>query len=107
MNKYQAIFAVNLKTLQDEGEAFTQQVTKRLTEKFKAENVFVEKLGKKNFARPINKHTSALFFRVIFNAEPNAINEFQKSYRLEKNVLRVVIYAYDIPKDKKELQLKR
>ena len=107
MNKYQAIFAVNLKTLQDEGEAFTQQVTKRLNEEYKAENVSVEKLGKKFFARPINKYPSAMFFRVVFNAQPSVIEEFQKSYRLETTILRVVVYSYDIPQDKKELQLKK
>ena len=108
MTKYQAIFAVNLKTIQDEGEEFTKKVIQKLTEEFKiTEDPFVEKIGKRNLARPINKHNSALFFRVVFNAEPNIVNEFQKSYRLEKNILRVVVYIYDIPKDKKELQLKK
>ena len=105
MKKYQAIFILNLKVITDEGEQIIKDIREKLEKSFNSKDVSIDNLGKKNLARPINKITNGLFIRFVFSTDPSHIKKFKEIYRLNKSVLRLVVYIYDIPKNKKVLQL--
>ena len=106
MKKYQAIFILSLKTVTDEGQSLVKEIQQKLKKRFFQLKIYQLKLiGKKTLARSINKINNGLFVRVVFSTKSENILPFKESYRLNRDILRLVVYVYDIPEELKVLQL--
>lgn len=55
----------------------------------KIENV--EKWGKKTTAYSIDKNKEGIYYKLDFKIEPEKINELKKTYRLNEDILRLMI----------------
>ena len=98
MKKYESIFILNDRKLEDGGVSFAQKVEAALKE-LGAENLSNESMGRKQFARAIGKRTSGLYWSFVFDLAPTEVAAFEDNFRLEDAVLRQVVYAYDVPEN--------
>lgn len=104
MKKYESIFILNDRKFDDGGQAYSAKIEEVL-KSLGAENIKSESLGRKQFARPIGKKTSGLYWDFIFEANPESVEEFLDKFRLEDCVIRQVVYNYDVPAEPVTLQL--
>ena len=104
MKKYESIFILNDRKCEDGGKAYAKKVEEILAE-VGATNVTSESMGRKQFARPIGKRTSGLYWSFIFELAADKVVEFQDKFRLEEVVLRQVVYTYDKPENAVTLDL--
>ena len=96
MKKYESIFILNDRKLEDGGISYAAKVEETL-KALGAENISNGTMGRKQFARPIGKRTSGLYWSFVFDLSPEKVSEFEDNYRLEDVVLRQVVYVYDVP----------
>ena len=57
----------------------------------------LESWGKKNMAYSIKKFPEGVYYKVDFNIAPDALQDMERKFRLNENILRFMI----IKKDKK------
>lgn len=93
MNKYESVVIIN--------PSLDEQGVKDLVKKFedlmnnlgKVENV--DMLGKKRLAYEINKQKEAVYVVYRFEAEPDAIVELERNYRITDNVMKFITVRID------------
>ena len=73
------------------------QITKALAEVTRlGGNVLVQEvLGKRTFARPMQKRENGVYVQVRFELDPSKVTELVNRYRLVEEVFRVQILAVD------------
>lgn len=90
MRKYETMYIIK--------PDIEQEITKELVEKF--QNIItdnggeIEKLtetGKRRLAYEINDYKEGYYVLVNFQAEPNAIEELERVFRITENVIRYLI----------------
>jgi len=91
MNKYEAMFIIK-PDLSDEGKkTLFAQIGDAITKNngsVSASSVWVER---KKLYFPINKYQEGTYYLVNFNSAPAAIQELRHAYRLNEDILRVLI----------------
>ncbi len=96
MKKYEAIYILDVRKVEDDGKAWTAEFTK-LVEEFGGkveENTF---MGRKQFAREINKRKVGAYYNFIFTADADAIKKLVDAYSLDERVIREMIINFDRP----------
>ena len=94
MKTYEAVFILDSKKLEDNGETFA----KSAGEQVEALGGKVHKavsLGRKQFARPIGKHKAGNYWDLIVDLAPESVIALEDRYRLNDTVLRLVIFNYE------------
>ncbi len=94
MNTYEAVVILDERKLEDGGEAFSNQIAKRL-EDLGGKVLKLEPMGRRQFARPIGKHNAGTYFDYLFELEPAQVSVFKETYRLDDVVLRLQVFHYD------------
>ncbi len=96
MKAYEAVFILNGKHADDNGDAIAAEISKHIQEL--GGQVKEEKsLGRRQFARPIGKHRAGVYWDFVFELKPADVAPFKGKYRLDERVLRVMVIDYVEP----------
>lgn len=96
MKKYEAVYILDVRKVEDDGKAWATEFTKLVEElggKVE-ENTF---MGRKQFAREINKRKVGAYYNFIFTATPDSIKKIVDAYALDERVIREMIINFDRP----------
>ena len=102
---YEGTFIFPDKLLDDELDAAIASAAEEITN-LKGTVSKTEKLGRRQFARPMKKQNSGHYVRLSFDAAPEAIAQLHARYKLSEHVFRVqIVTAQEIPAsaEKKEV----
>lgn len=80
-------------TLEEQKELFKKN--KNTITSFKGNVLTVETWGKRNLANPIGKLKKAVYFHSVFEANPQAIMELERTMRINDKVLRFMHSSLD------------
>lgn len=95
MNKYEAMVLVKPSLSEGERNSLFGVVNDTITKyggKILQANVWLEK---KRLTFRIKKSDEATYYLVSFNVEPKQIKEIREAYRINENILRVLISVLD------------
>ena len=98
MRKYEAVFILDPRKVEGDGEGFSATVE----EAFKELGGTVERvkcLERKTFARPIGRHTMGIYWDYVVSLPPQAVAELKDKYRLNQTVLRLVVFNFEDGQD--------
>jgi len=96
LRKYESIFILNERKFDDAGAGLSKRIEEILKE-LGATYVEANNLGRKQFARAINKKTHGVYWSIFFNLDPARVEEYEDKFRLEENILRHVVFSDDRP----------
>ena len=91
MHKYEAMFVVKPDLSEEERKNFFQQIADSVTKnkgEVSASSVWAEK---RKLIFPIKKYQEALYYLVNFSLPPEGVKEIRNTYKLNENILRVLI----------------
>ncbi len=94
MKKYEIMFIV-VSTLGEEELESTVQNFKDIITKNEGIITNFEKMGKRELAYEIKKHKSGYYYLLNIEAKDEAINEFDRLARINKNIIRYLIIKVD------------
>jgi len=89
MREYEGIVIID-----PEKEGSLKEVLEGIASLIKKENGKVEKeenWGKQKMPHPIKKKTEGVYCKLAFSVNPSAIRELRSSYKLNPNILRIMI----------------
>lgn len=98
MRKYEAVFILDPRKVEGNGEAFSATIE----ETFKSKGATIERvkcLDKKTFAHPIKKHKVGIYWDYVATLSPEMVAEIKEFYRLNQTVLRLVFFLYEDGQD--------
>lgn len=94
MRTYEAVFILDSRKIEDDGDAFARGVAKHA----KSLGGLVKQrisLGRRQFARPIRKLKAGVYWDFVIDLDPAQVAPFKEHYRLNEEVLRVEFLDYD------------
>lgn len=89
MKEYEALFIVDPakeSSIKEIFSAITNPITKTSGKIQKEEN-----WGKQKLAYPIKKNTDGIYYKLAFSIDPSEIAGLNQSYKLNSDILRVMI----------------
>jgi len=93
LRKYEAVFILDARKLDDGGEEFARETAGHITE-LGGKQIDRNLAGRRQFARPIGKIRAGIYLNVIMELDPDKVNVLEEKYRLDNRVLRLVVLAY-------------
>jgi small subunit ribosomal protein S6 len=57
-------------------------------------------MGRKTFAREINKAKAGIYWNYIFTLDPDKVEAIRNQFRLDERIIRLMIINYDRPDPK-------
>lgn len=91
MNRYEAMFIIKPDLSEEERKNLFNQIKEAVTKNngsVSADSVWSEK-RKLNFT--IKRHKEGLYYLLNFSLSPQAISEIRQVYKINENILRVLI----------------
>ncbi len=93
MKKYEAVFILDPRKVEGNGEAFSDTIVAQLKEM--GGNVTrVKCLDKRVFARPIGKSKAGIYWDYVVELDEAAIAPLHDKYRLNATVLRMAVFYF-------------
>ncbi|OGV39011.1 MAG: 30S ribosomal protein S6 [Lentisphaerae bacterium GWF2_49_21] len=107
MKKYESIFILDERQVDDQGKAFAEEISE-LIKRIGGSLEETVPMGRKQFARKIEKKKSGIYYDFVFSVDEAKVKEVKDKYRLDKRVLRMQTFDYDervkkIPANTKKL----
>ena len=103
MKAYEAVIILDERKFDDGGEVFANQFVSFVQElggELKQRNP----MGRRQFARPIKKLRSGIYWDFVFELDPAKVVVMKGRYRLDDSVLRLAVLNYvEPPKRKAEV----
>ncbi len=96
MKKYEAIFILDIRKVEDEGEAFSKEFA-ALVESLGGKVEDSIPMGRIQFAYEIEKRKAGIYWNFVFEAGNEANAAILDKYRLDERILRPFITTYDRP----------
>lgn len=96
LKKYEAVFILDIRKVEDEGEAFSKELAEMI-KGWGGEMLESVSMGRKQFAREIKKRKAGIYWNYIFNLDPENTDEIRKKFKLDERVLRQMVIIYDRP----------
>jgi len=96
LKKYEAVYILDVRKVEDDGKAWSAEFAK-LVEDFGGkveENVF---MGRKQFAREINKRKVGAYYNFVFSVPAEGVKKLVDEYALDERVIREMIINFDRP----------
>ena len=90
MNKYESVIILNPK-LSEDSRIQTIDKFKNIMEGFSDKKVNIENLGEKKLAYEVQKNTTGYYIIFNFFAKPNNIQELERNYRIDDNVMKFIV----------------
>jgi small subunit ribosomal protein S6 len=97
VNKYEVVFILDPKKVDETGDAFIAQATALIQEKLQGKVNETTAMGRKHFARPIGKHRAGVYWDLLVEMSADQVAVLQDSYRLDSAVLRLQVFSYTPP----------
>ena len=91
MNKYEALFIVKPELLGDELKNLFQQIDEIVTKHHGVISQSGLWAEKRKLAFPIAKYAEGNFYLMNFTLPPLAVKDIRQTYKLNENILRVLI----------------
>jgi small subunit ribosomal protein S6 len=91
MNKYEAMFMIRPDLSEEDGKLLFAQIGEAITKyegKVTSANIWSEK---RKLFFPIKKYREAIYYLINFTLNPLAVKEITQAYKLNENILRVLI----------------
>ena len=98
MKKYEAVFILDMRKVEDEGKAFSEELAKNI-QSWGGNMVEAIAMGRKQFAREINKRKAGIYWNYIFEIDPLKVKEIRNKYRLDERMIRMLIISYERPEN--------
>ena len=98
MKKYEAVFILDVRLVDDEGKAFTKELTE-LLESWGGSVEEAVVMGRKQFAREIKKRKAGLYLNYIFNLDSEKVKDISVQFKHDERVLRDMTILFDRPED--------
>lgn len=92
MKTYEAVFILDERQFTDGGDAFAEEVVNHI-ETLGGRVRKKESMGRKQFARPIKKQKSGIYWDFEFDMDPASVNAVSEQYRLNPAVFRVGVFT--------------
>ena len=89
MNQYDALFIID-----PDKESALKEVTDAITESIVKASGKVsseENWGKQRLSYAVKKHREGIYYKLNFSADPSQISNLNSAYKLNPNILRVMI----------------
>ncbi len=90
MREYEGLFIIR-PDLDDEGIKRVEQQIKVDVQKNQGKILYSKFKGKKKLSYPIKKRTEGIYLIINFNIHPEQISNLNRTYRLNNDILRIVI----------------
>jgi small subunit ribosomal protein S6 len=94
LKKYEAIFILDIRKVEDDGTAFTEEFT-QLLKSWGGEMLNTEAMGRKPFAREINKMKAGIYWDYVFTLSPEKAAGIPEQFKLDERVIREMVLVYD------------
>ena len=98
MKKYEAVFILDIRKTDDEGEAFSKEFA-ALVESLGGKMEAVIPMGRKQFSYEINKRKAGIYFDFLFELASTKVIDIKDKYKLDDRILRNLIVINDRPAD--------
>lgn len=90
MNNYEGIFIIKPTLTEEVNKKVVSYIEGEISKNNgKIENP--ENWGRKNLAYSVKKNREGIYYKIDFKIEPAKISELKKTYRLNEDILRVMI----------------
>ncbi len=99
MKKYESVFILEIRKVDDEGKAFSDEIGKIL-EGVGGKLLEAVPMGRRQFAREIDGRKAGIYWNYIFDLSPDKVKEFQDKFRHDERVVRLLIVNYERPETK-------
>ena len=96
MKKYEAVFILDMRKVEDEGKAFSEEFAKNI-QGWGGKVVESIPMGRKQFAREIRKRKAGVYWDYVFELDPLKAGEVREKYRLDERVVRILTINYERP----------
>ncbi len=101
MKKYEAIFILDIRRVEDEGAAFTNEFSELIENTLGGKMVSSQPMGRIQFSYEIKKRKAGIYFDYVFELEEAKVLDIKDKFQLDERVLRNMIIAYDRPENVK------
>ncbi len=91
MNKYEAMFIIKPDLSEEERKALFSQINEAVSKNNGSVSQGSVWSEKRKLCSPIKKYREGLYFLMDFSIPPQAIKEIRRAYKLNENILRVLI----------------
>jgi len=107
LKKYESIFILDERQVDDQGKAFADEIS-GLISNLGGKLEETVPMGRRQFARKIEKKKSGIYYDFIFSIDEDKVKEVKNRYRLDKRIIRMQTFDYDervkkIPANTKKL----
>ncbi|RKY32790.1 MAG: 30S ribosomal protein S6 [Candidatus Omnitrophota bacterium] len=95
MNKYEAMFIVNPELSEEEKKSLFKQIHEVITKnegEVTSADIWSEK---RKLSFPIKKHKEGIYYLVNFNIAAGKVTDIRHAYKLNENILRVLITRHE------------
>ena len=96
MKKYEAVFILDIRKVDDEGKAFSQDFG-ALVESLGGKMEAAVSLGRKQFTYDINKRKAGIYWDFLFELDSLKVIEIKNKYKLNEKVLRSMTLVSERP----------
>ncbi|MBT3378931.1 MAG: 30S ribosomal protein S6 [Lentisphaerae bacterium] len=94
MRTYEAVFILDSRKLEDDGDAFARGIAKHAKSLGGQVKQRIS-MGRRQFASPIRKLKAGVYWDFVLDLDPAQVAPFKEHYRLNERVLRVEVLDYD------------
>ena len=105
MKKYEAVFILDIRKVDDEGKAFSQEFG-ALVESLGGKMEAATSLGRKQFTYDINKRKAGIYWDFLFELDPLKLIEVKNKYKLNEKVLRSMTLVSERPEGQDQERLR-
>ena len=96
LKKYEAVFILDMRKVDDEGKAFSEEFAKNI-QSWGGNVKEAVNMGRKQFAREINKRKAGIYWDYYFDLDPVKVKEIREKYRLDDRVIREMVIVDERP----------
>jgi len=96
LKKYEAVYILDIRKVDDEGEAFSKEFT-ALIESLGGKMEATTSLGRKQFTYDVNKRKAGIYWDFLFELDPLKLVEVKNKYKLNEKVLRSLTIISERP----------
>jgi len=96
LKKYEAVFILDMRKVEDEGKAFSEEFAKNI-QGWGGKVVETVPMGRRQFAREIRKRKAGIYWDYVFELDPLKAGEIREKYRLDERVVRLLTLIHDRP----------
>jgi len=96
LKKYEAVFILDMRKVEDEGKAFAEEFGKNI-QGWGGKIVETNPMGRRQFAREIRKRKAGVYWDFVVELDEQKVAEIREKYRLDERVVRLLDIIYDRP----------